>query len=204
MRASSCLLSWTWPPVRMKRSGLPSASTTALILVLGPPRDRPIPSSSVPLFFARCMLVCTDDSGIDDEVLVVRTPSSPGMRSSASARSAAHPRWQRALSVRRQSPRASAIFPPSGHAPSGHAPSGHNGAAPGGGLGAPPDLAKAETTGAVGRQLLEERHRCHNLVLVGLDHQIPDHGTKLGRERRQHMQRLGIEAPAAFERLAVD
>src|SRR6185369_3485432 len=72
MRASSCLLSWTWPPVRMKRSGLPSASTTALILVLGPPRERPIASSSVPLFCARCMLVCTDDSGIDDEVLVVR------------------------------------------------------------------------------------------------------------------------------------
>src|SRR4029079_12289209 len=72
MRASSCLLSWTWPPVRMKRSGWPSASTTALILVLGPPRERPIASSSVPLFCARCMLVCTDDSGIDDEVLVVR------------------------------------------------------------------------------------------------------------------------------------
>src|SRR5262245_57958558 len=57
----------------MKRSGLPSASTAALILVLGPPRERPIASSSAPLFCARSMLMCADDGGVDDEMFAVRT-----------------------------------------------------------------------------------------------------------------------------------
>ena len=40
------------PPVRKKLTGLPSASTRAWILVLNPPRDRPIAWSS-PAFFGR-------------------------------------------------------------------------------------------------------------------------------------------------------
>src|SRR5579872_1476300 len=72
IRASAWRLSCTCPGVRMKRSGSPSASTTALILVEGPPRERPIASSSVPPFCARRMLVGAHDGSVDDEIFVVR------------------------------------------------------------------------------------------------------------------------------------
>jgi len=41
IRASACVLSWTWPAVRRRRIGLQSASTEMWILVLSPPRERP-------------------------------------------------------------------------------------------------------------------------------------------------------------------
>src|SRR5271166_6322552 len=49
IRSSAWRMSFTLPAVRMKRTGLPSASTLALIFVLRPPRERPIASSSLPL-----------------------------------------------------------------------------------------------------------------------------------------------------------
>jgi hypothetical protein len=51
-RWSAPTRSCTSPPVRNKPIGLPSASTRACILVLSPPRDRPIAWSS-PAFFGR-------------------------------------------------------------------------------------------------------------------------------------------------------
>jgi hypothetical protein len=60
------------PSVRMKRTGLPRASTAMLIFVLRPPRERPIASSSLPLLGAGCMLVRPHNGGIDDQVFEVR------------------------------------------------------------------------------------------------------------------------------------
>jgi hypothetical protein len=40
--AGPCVMSATWPPVRIRRNGLPKASTHAWILVVSPPRERPI------------------------------------------------------------------------------------------------------------------------------------------------------------------
>ena len=42
MRASASVLSLACPGERMKRKGLPTASTTVCILVVSPPRHRPI------------------------------------------------------------------------------------------------------------------------------------------------------------------
>jgi hypothetical protein len=53
----------------MKRTGLPSASTAALIFVLRPPRERPIASSSLPLL--RLLLARAHDGGVDDRVFKV-------------------------------------------------------------------------------------------------------------------------------------
>src|ERR1700694_1674951 len=71
------------------------------------------------------------------------------------------------------------------------------------------DLALAEDRvagddRAVERQALEQHHGGADLVLVGLDHEIADHGAELGGEGGEHVQRLGIEPSAAFQRLAVD
>ena len=41
-QGSAWVMSWTWPPVRRSASGLPRASTITWILVVGPPRDRPM------------------------------------------------------------------------------------------------------------------------------------------------------------------
>jgi hypothetical protein len=53
----------------MKRTGLPSASTAALIFVLRPPRERQIASSSLPLL--RPLLARAHDGGVDDRVFKV-------------------------------------------------------------------------------------------------------------------------------------
>ena len=42
MIGSTPTLSWRWPGMRMKRTKLPSASTSARILVVKPPRERPM------------------------------------------------------------------------------------------------------------------------------------------------------------------
>src|SRR6516162_9069464 len=60
-------MSCTWPGVRMKRTGLPRASTPMFIFVLRPPRERPIASSSLPPFLHR-----PHDGGVDDQVFEVR------------------------------------------------------------------------------------------------------------------------------------
>ena len=61
--------SWAWPPVRTKPTGFPSASTRVWILVLSPPRDRPIASPSPSLFGARAMLMGPHDGAIDHRVI---------------------------------------------------------------------------------------------------------------------------------------
>src|SRR5262245_13776606 len=71
------------------------------------------------------------------------------------------------------------------------------------------DLALAEDCvsaddGAIQRQALQQNHGRRDLVLVWLDHEIANHGAKVGCKRGQHVQRLGIEPAAAPQRLAVD
>jgi hypothetical protein len=54
----------------IRRTGLPSASLAAWILVLKPPRDRPRPWASAPLFFAASagsLLMRPHDGGIDHQ-----------------------------------------------------------------------------------------------------------------------------------------
>ena len=63
--------SWAWPPVRKKPTGFPSASTRVWILVLSPPRDRPIASSSPSFFGTGAMLMGAHDRTIDHRVFVV-------------------------------------------------------------------------------------------------------------------------------------
>src|SRR5260370_33778510 len=72
IRPSACQISATWPAVRMQRTGLPRASTAMLMFVLGPPRERPIASSSLPPFWRRLQLVCPPNGGIDDQVFEIR------------------------------------------------------------------------------------------------------------------------------------
>ena len=62
--------SWAWPGVCIDSTGLPRASTSAWILVVSPPRDRPIACSP---FFSRpgAMLVSAHDGGVDHHVFVV-------------------------------------------------------------------------------------------------------------------------------------
>jgi hypothetical protein len=62
----------TCPAVRMTRTGFPRESTAMLILLLRPPRERPIASSSLPLLSAGCMRVRARSDGIDDQVFKVR------------------------------------------------------------------------------------------------------------------------------------
>src|SRR5215470_20109128 len=73
---SAVWLSCTWPPVRRKRSGRPSASASRWILVVNPPRERPRASSSAPPFGATLtgggLLVGSDESGVEHQVLVIR------------------------------------------------------------------------------------------------------------------------------------
>jgi hypothetical protein len=52
--------------VRMKRTRLPRACTPTLIFVLRPPRERPIASSSLPLFCTGRVLMRPHDGGVDD------------------------------------------------------------------------------------------------------------------------------------------
>ena len=47
-RAWAWVMSWTWPPVRRSANGLPKASTITWILVVGPPRERPMAWSKPP------------------------------------------------------------------------------------------------------------------------------------------------------------
>jgi hypothetical protein len=47
-RAWAWVMSWTWPPVRLSANGLPRASTITWILVVGPPRERPMAWSNPP------------------------------------------------------------------------------------------------------------------------------------------------------------
>ena len=56
---------------QVKRTGLPRASTPMLIFVLRPPRERPIASSSLPLFCTGRMLMRPHDGGVDDQVFEV-------------------------------------------------------------------------------------------------------------------------------------
>src|SRR6516165_1755834 len=72
IRSSAWRMSCTWPGVRMKRTGLPRASTPMFIFVLRPPRERPIASSSLPLFCTGRMLMRPHDGGVDDQVFEVR------------------------------------------------------------------------------------------------------------------------------------
>jgi hypothetical protein len=73
----------------------------------------------------------------------------------------------------------------------------------------PADLALTEDgvacdDRAVERQALEQRERSGDLVLIGLDDEIADYRREAGGEGGEHMQRLGIVAAAALERLAID
>ena len=63
--------SWAWPPVRKKPTGFPGASSMVWILVLSPPRDRPIASSSPSFFGARAMLMGPHNGAVDHRVFVV-------------------------------------------------------------------------------------------------------------------------------------
>jgi len=71
---SASLMSFLCPGDRMIRTGLPKASTSAWILVDGPPRERPI--SWGPLFCrARRVLMGAHDRGIDKKPLGVMLAS---------------------------------------------------------------------------------------------------------------------------------
>src|SRR4029077_11307662 len=59
------------PPVRKKSIGLPSASTKAWILVLSPPRERPIAWSSPAFLGAGAMLVGAHNGAVDHRIFVV-------------------------------------------------------------------------------------------------------------------------------------
>ena len=48
VNVSAWLMSWTCPPVRLSASGLPKASTITWILVVRPPRERPMAWSRPP------------------------------------------------------------------------------------------------------------------------------------------------------------
>src|SRR5580698_8052969 len=74
-RAWAWVMSWTWPPVRLSANGLPRASTITWILVVGPPRERPMAWSSPPFECARTVLMSSDDGGVDHRVFVVRIVS---------------------------------------------------------------------------------------------------------------------------------
>ena len=60
------------PPVRSKPIGLPSASTRVWILVLSPPRERPIAWSTPSFFGAGTVLMGARDGAVDHRVFVVR------------------------------------------------------------------------------------------------------------------------------------
>src|SRR4051794_34605440 len=64
-------VSWCWPGSRTKRAKLPRASTRATILVVRPPRERPMAWFRVPLCAAR-LLVGGDNGAIDQGVFEVR------------------------------------------------------------------------------------------------------------------------------------
>src|SRR3712207_2236297 len=64
-------LSWRWPGSRRKRTRLPRASTRARILVVRPPRERPMAWFRVPPGAAR-LLVGGDDGAVDQGVFEVR------------------------------------------------------------------------------------------------------------------------------------
>ena len=67
---SAQVRSWACPGVSITSTGLPSASTRTWILVVSPPRERPI--ACAPFFFVRRpMLVSAHDGGVDHHVLVV-------------------------------------------------------------------------------------------------------------------------------------
>ena len=59
------------PPVRRKLTGLPSASVRAWILVLNPPRDRPIAWSSPAFFGTGAVLMSTYNGAVDHRIFVV-------------------------------------------------------------------------------------------------------------------------------------
>src|SRR5215831_6351846 len=62
--------SWVCPGVSITSTGLPSASTTTCILVVSPPRERPIACS--PFFScAGAVLMSAHDGGVDHHVFVV-------------------------------------------------------------------------------------------------------------------------------------
>ena len=54
------------------------------------------------------------------------------------------------------------------------------------------------------RQLLKERERRRDLVLVGCNGKIADHRGQLRGDSRDHVQRLGVKSAAAPQGLAVD
>src|SRR3954464_3673477 len=64
-------VSWRWPGSRTKRTRLPRASTRAAILVVRPPRERPIAWFRVPLCAAR-LWGGGDDGAVDQGVFEVR------------------------------------------------------------------------------------------------------------------------------------
>lgn len=68
-RASASWLSWTCPPVSRRATGRPSASTRAWILLVRPPRERPMPRSPAPHFARRTVLVDADTGGVDHDDL---------------------------------------------------------------------------------------------------------------------------------------
>src|SRR5215212_772474 len=74
-RASAPARSCSWPPVRWKPTGLPSASTSAWILVVSPPLLRPIAWSG-PAFWGRRpragrVLMSAHDGAVDHRIFVV-------------------------------------------------------------------------------------------------------------------------------------
>src|SRR3954468_14304918 len=72
MSGATPTVSWRCPGSRMKRTRLPSASTRATILLVRPPRERPMAWLRVPPLGATRLLVGGDDSAIDQGVFEVR------------------------------------------------------------------------------------------------------------------------------------
>src|SRR5271167_1644941 len=62
----------------------------------------------------------------------------------------------------------------------------------------------ARDDAALQRQPLQQHHRRRDLVLVGFDRQIADHGAEFGRKGGQHVHGFAVEAAAAFKCFAVD
>src|SRR6218665_1301756 len=62
----ACVISATSPPVSSPRTGLPRASTTTGILLVHPPRERPI-ACGPSLFGTSSVLMCTHHRTIDHQ-----------------------------------------------------------------------------------------------------------------------------------------
>src|SRR3954453_13935362 len=72
MSGATPTLSWRCPGSRMKRTRLPKASTRATILLVRPPRERPMAFFSAPPFGTARLLMDGDDRAIDHRGFEIR------------------------------------------------------------------------------------------------------------------------------------